>query len=142
MNDLSHASESADLAERITALNAVVKRLSEDAEWLRGEAKRLRTEEANRRLGTRMPLWFLLQLQHEQLPIEIVEPAEIRCVSALTATGLIEAEIGALGATARYAASQLVTVTRITEGGRAAIARIGSAPMSMAGSSQVASAFG
>lgn len=142
MNDLSHASESADLAERITALNAVVQRLSEDAEWLRGEAKRLRTEDAHRRLGTRMPLWFLLQLHHEQLPIEIVEPAEIRCVSVLTATGLIEAEIGALGATARYAASQQAKVTRITEDGREEIARIGGAPMSLTGFGQVASAFG
>jgi hypothetical protein len=46
-------------------------------------------------------------------------------VSVLLATGLIEAEIKTLKATARYAASQVATVIRITEDGLAEIAKMG-----------------
>lgn len=81
-----------------------------------------------RRVESRTALSFLMRLQHEQLPVRVVEAEEIRYVSALTATGLIEAEIGALGATARYAASRLAIVIRITEHGCAEIARSGHVP--------------
>jgi hypothetical protein len=113
-----------DLGNRIAKLSAVVRQLSEDAAWLRQEAKRLRTEHAKLHLGARMPLWFLLQLQHAELPVRVVEPEDIRYVSVLTATGLLESEIDALEATARYAASRAATVKRITEHGHAEIARI------------------
>ena len=124
MNGSTRADASADLGERIAALNAVLSQLSEEAEWLREEARRLRIEHARIRLGDRMPLWYLLQLQHEEMPVCVLEPGEIRHVSVLTATGLVEAEIGALEATARYAASPAATAMRITEHGRAEIARI------------------
>jgi len=128
MNDLDHPETPSVLAERIAALNAVVRQLSEDAQWLRAEAKRLRTEHARTRLGNRMPLWFLLQLQHEEFPVRVFEPGEVRYVSVLTATGLVEAEIGALEATGRYAPSRAATVRRITEYGHAEIAKIEDVP--------------
>jgi hypothetical protein len=128
MNDLAHPGASSDLGERIAALNAVVRRLSEDSQWLRAEAKRLRTEHARTHLENRMPLWFLLQLQHEELPVRVFEAGEVRSVSVLAATGLVEAEIGALEATARYAPSRAATITRITEHGHAEIARIEDMP--------------
>lgn len=128
MNDLTLPNASSDLGARIAALNAVVRQLSDDAQWLRAEAKRLRTEHARTRLGNRMPLWFLLQLQHEEFPVRVFEPGEVRYVSVLTATGLVEAEIGALEATGRYAPSRAATVRRITEYGHAEIARIEDMP--------------
>jgi hypothetical protein len=124
MNGSARTGASSDLGEKITVLNAFLSQLSEQAEWLREEAERLRIELARTRMGSRMPLWYLLQLQHEALPFRVVVPGEVRCVSVLTATGLVEAEIGALEATARYAASPAATVTRITEHGRVEIARI------------------
>jgi hypothetical protein len=119
---------SGDLGARIAALNAVLSGLTLDAEWLREEAQRLRARHAKIRLGHRKPLWFLMRLRHEQLPICVVEPSEIRYVSVLAATGLIEAQMGGFPATGQHAAPTLATVTRITEYGRAEIARIGELP--------------
>jgi len=73
-----------------------------------------------------MPLLFLMKLQHRRLPLRVVKAEEIRRVSVLMATGMIEAEIEALDSTARYAASQAATVVRITEEGLAEI-RMGEA---------------
>jgi hypothetical protein len=73
-----------------------------------------------------MPLLFLMKLQQRRLPLRVVKAEEIRRVSVLLATGLIEAEIGALAPTVRYAASQVATVVRITEAGFAEI-RMGEA---------------
>ncbi|TWD85844.1 hypothetical protein FB547_105356 [Variovorax beijingensis] len=75
-----------------------------------------------------MPLLFLMRLQHVQLPVRVADPEEIRCVSVLLATGLIEAEIRALRSSARYAASQVATVICITEDGLAEIAKMGDVP--------------
>lgn len=75
-----------------------------------------------------MPLWFLLQLQQEEFPVRVFEPGEVRYVSVLTATGLVEAEIGALEATGRYVPSRAATVKCITEYGYAEIARIEDLP--------------
>lgn len=75
-----------------------------------------------------MPLLFLLRLQHEQLPVRVASPEELRHVSVLMATGLIEAEILAPKSAARYAASRAATVVRITEAGRAEIAKMGDVP--------------
>lgn len=75
-----------------------------------------------------MPLLFLLGLQHAQLPVRISDPEEVRYVSVLLATGLIEAEITVLKSTARYAASEVATVIRITEDGLAEIAKMGDVP--------------
>lgn len=129
MNDLADPGASSDLAERIAALNAVVTQLSEEAARLREEAQRLQTEHARIRAGGRTPLWFLLQLQYEEFPLGVIGPKEVQCVSVLTATGLIEAEMAPLNAAARYAALPVVaTVTRITEHGHAEIARIEDMP--------------
>lgn len=70
-----------------------------------------------------MPLSFLCRLQHVQLPVQVAEPQEIRHVCVLAATGLIEAEFVALNARAPYALPGLATVFRITDEGRAEIAK-------------------
>ncbi|MBT2334683.1 hypothetical protein J7E49_12300 [Variovorax paradoxus] len=75
-----------------------------------------------------MPLLFLMRLQQVQLPVRVANPEEIRHVSVLLATGLIEAEIRASEPTGRYAASSVATVTRITEDGLAEIAKMGDLP--------------
>ena len=66
-----------------------------------------------------MPFPFLKQLLHARLPVRVTHPEDIRCVSVLLATGLIEAEIRALKSTARYANADAATVVRITEAGLA-----------------------
>lgn len=74
-----------------------------------------------------MPLLFLMSLQHVQLPIRITNPEEIRHVSVLLATGLIEATILARkGALTRYNTRPiLATVLSITDDGRSEIAAMG-----------------
>ena len=75
-----------------------------------------------------MPLLFLRRLQHTPLPVRVVQPEEIRDVSVLVATGLIEAEIAPLKPTDPYAASRMATVMRITDDGLAEIAKMGEMP--------------
>jgi len=75
-----------------------------------------------------MPLLFLMRLQHTPLPVRVVQPEEIRHVSVLVATGLIEADIAPLHPTGPYAASRMATVKRITEDGAAEIAKMSDAP--------------
>ena len=75
-----------------------------------------------------MPLLFLMRLQHTPLPVRVVQPEEIRHVSVLVATGLIEAEISPLKPTDTYAASRMATVMRITAEGLAEIAKMGELP--------------
>jgi len=75
-----------------------------------------------------MPLLFLMRLQQVQLPVRVANPEEVRYVSVLLATGLIEAEIRALRSNGRYAVSQVATVVRITEDGLAEIAKMGDIP--------------
>ena len=74
-----------------------------------------------------MPLLFLMKLQHVRLPIRITYPEEMRHVTVLLATGLIEATIVAVqGASAKYNTSPLVaTVHRITNEGYKEIAGMG-----------------
>jgi hypothetical protein len=75
-----------------------------------------------------MPLLFLMRLQHVELPVRVACPEELRHVSVLVATGLIEADIGPVNATGRYASSRLATVLRITEAGLAEIAKMSDVP--------------
>ena len=75
-----------------------------------------------------MPLSFLCRLQHVQLPVRVAEPEEIRHVCVLAATGLIVAELVELQAHARYATPGLATVLRITDEGRAEIAKTDTVP--------------
>lgn len=75
-----------------------------------------------------MPLLFLMRLFHTRLPVQVVQPEEVRHVSVLIATGLIEARITPLHPTGLYVKSTMATVVRITEEGHAEIAKIGNAP--------------
>jgi hypothetical protein len=73
-----------------------------------------------------MPLSFLMRLLHTQLPVQVVEPDEIRDVSVLMATGLIEAKITSLESAGPYArTASMATVAGITEEGFAEIAKLG-----------------
>lgn len=72
-----------------------------------------------------MPLLLLMRLLHTPLPVRVVELEEIRDVSVLIATGLIEAEISALEPTRSYAASTMATVQHITDEGLTEIAKMG-----------------
>ena len=77
-----------------------------------------------------MPLFLLLRLQRVQLPVRVTDPEEVRQVSTLVATGLIEAEFAAIRSRARQAIWQVATVTRITEEGLVEIAKAGRMPAS------------
>ncbi|MCJ9674763.1 hypothetical protein [Neorhizobium sp. SHOUNA12B] len=88
-----------------------------------------------------MPLLFLMRLQHVQLPVHVVCPEEIRCVSVLAATGLVEAEIAPRMPAAPYAPSRLATVLRITESGLAEIVKMGEVPELVKRSMQITRRF-
>ncbi|BEP52322.1 MULTISPECIES: hypothetical protein [Variovorax] len=75
-----------------------------------------------------MPLLFLLRLQHTLLPVRVALPEEVRIVSVLVATGLIEAEFAPVRPAGRDAASRIATVRRITEEGLAELAQMSDAP--------------
>ncbi|MDQ0570079.1 hypothetical protein QFZ42_001913 [Variovorax paradoxus] len=75
-----------------------------------------------------MPLLFLMRLQHVQLPVRVSCPEEIRHVSVLLSTGLIEAEIATLEPNTPYASSRLATVVRITAAGVAELAKMSDMP--------------
>jgi hypothetical protein len=75
-----------------------------------------------------MPLFFLLRLQRVQLPVRVTDPEEVREVSVLLATGLIEAEFATIKSRTRHAAERVATVTRITEEGLAEAAAVGKSP--------------
>jgi len=76
-----------------------------------------------------MPLFFLLRLQRVQLPVRVTDPEEVRKVSVLLATGLIEAEFSTIKSRTRHTAEQVATVTRITEEGLTeAAATVGTSP--------------
>lgn len=75
-----------------------------------------------------MPLLFLMRLLRTQLPVQVVEPEEVRDVSLLMATGLIEAKISALTPAGLYAKASMATVEGITDEGLAEIAKMGDAP--------------
>jgi len=75
-----------------------------------------------------MPLFFLLRLQHVQLPVRVTDPEEVRYVSVLLATGLIEAVFVSIRSRTRHCVEQVATVTRITEAGLAEVATAGKSP--------------
>ncbi|MET3915176.1 hypothetical protein ABID97_001958 [Variovorax sp. OAS795] len=69
-----------------------------------------------------MPLSFLSRLQRVQLPVSVTDPEEIRKVTVLIATGLIEAEFNVVRSHEVRDANPVPTVTRITEDGLAELA--------------------
>jgi len=72
-----------------------------------------------------MPLSFLMSLQYVSLPKKVVTPEDVRHVSILKATGLIEAEIApALDDSGKYKNAHGAIVLRITEDGAAEIQRM------------------
>ena len=65
-------------------------------------------------------LFFLMRLLHAELPFRVDRSEEIKFVSVLKATGLIEAEIvPAFEPTSAFAPAQIASVIRITEEGMA-----------------------
>ncbi|MDQ0569932.1 hypothetical protein QFZ42_001766 [Variovorax paradoxus] len=101
-------------------------RASSTSSYIRPTKNRRHFWQRNRRQSeVRMPLLFLMRLLHTPLPVRVVLPEEVRAVSVLVATGLIEAEIAALKSTSPYAASSMATVQRITDEGLSEIARMG-----------------
>lgn len=70
-----------------------------------------------------MPLYFLMRLQHVSLPLRVERPEEIKYVSVLKATGLIEADIPPLDPTSDYVPSQVAMVHGITQEGVAELNR-------------------
>jgi hypothetical protein len=73
----------------------------------------------------KMHLLFLLRLQHVELPMEIVEPEEIRHVSVLKATGLVEADIApAIDPSGKFNMARTAVVTAITPEGIAEITQL------------------
>ncbi|MFM9926358.1 hypothetical protein VLK31_25450 [Variovorax sp. H27-G14] len=65
-----------------------------------------------------MPLFCLMRLQHARFPLRLERPEDVRRISVLAATGLVEAEFVAPAALrGAYVAPQVVVVTRITEHG-------------------------
>ncbi|WP_412511225.1 hypothetical protein [Variovorax paradoxus] len=79
----------------------------------------------NTNRGIRMPLTFLMSLQHVPLPKKVVTPEDVRHVSVLKATGLIEAEIApALDGSGKYKNARNAIVKRITKEGMAEINRM------------------
>jgi hypothetical protein len=77
-----------------------------------------------------MPILLLLRLQRVQLPVRVTDTEEVRQVSMLVATGLIEAEFEAIRTRARQAVWHVATVTRITEEGMAELAAVSDVPRS------------
>ncbi|WPG40944.1 hypothetical protein [Variovorax sp. EBFNA2] len=77
-----------------------------------------------------MPILLLLRLQRVQLPVRVTDTEEVRQVSMLVATGLIEAEFEAIRTQARQAVWHVAIVTRITEEGMAELAAVSDVPRS------------
>ncbi|MFS2206337.1 hypothetical protein ACCD11_17425 [Variovorax sp. Varisp36] len=82
-----------------------------------------------------MPLSYLLQLEHARLPMHVTDAQDVRRVSVLKATGLIEASIDpAFDTGGSYRLAQAALVVCITDEGHAEIGnlrgrgRVGAAP--------------
>ncbi|KQU83577.1 hypothetical protein ASC78_13105 [Variovorax sp. Root318D1] len=76
-----------------------------------------------------MPLSFLSRLHRVQLPVRVTHPDEVRMISVLLATGLVEAEFSTIPSHIRHAEERVATVTRITEDGLAELGAITSSAM-------------
>ena len=72
-----------------------------------------------------MPLSFLSRLHRVQLPVRVTDPEEVRKVSVLLATGLIEVEFNVIKSRAVRDGNRVPTVIRITEDGLAELATAG-----------------
>lgn len=67
-----------------------------------------------------MPLTYLLHLEHLRLPLHVTDAQDVRRVSVLKATGLVEAEIDpAFDPGGNYRLAQAALVVCITEDGHA-----------------------
>lgn len=65
-----------------------------------------------------MPLFCLMRLQHARFPLRLEKPEDVRRISVLAATGLVEAEFAAPAALkGSYVAPQIVVVKGITDHG-------------------------
>jgi hypothetical protein len=75
----------------------------------------------------KMPLSLLSRLQRVQLPVCVTHPDEVRKISVLLATGLVEAEFSTIPSHIRHAEECVATVTRITEEGLAELETVSGA---------------
>lgn len=65
-----------------------------------------------------MPLFCLMRLQHARFPLRLEKPEDVRRISVLAATGLVEAEFNTPPALkGAYVVPRIVVVKRITEDG-------------------------
>ncbi|MFS2165552.1 hypothetical protein [Variovorax sp. Varisp62] len=72
-----------------------------------------------------MPLSYLLQLEHARLPMHVTDAQDVRRVSVLKATGLIEASIDpAFDTGGSYRLAQAALVVCITDEGHAEIGNL------------------
>lgn len=72
-----------------------------------------------------MPLTYLLRLEHVRLPLHVTDAQDVRRVSVLKATGLIEAAIDpAFDPGGNYRLAQAAMIVCITEEGLSEIERI------------------
>jgi hypothetical protein len=70
-----------------------------------------------------VPLTYLLHLEHARLPLHVTDAQDVRRVSVLKATGLVEAEIDpAFDPGGNYRLAQAALVVCITDDGHAEIA--------------------
>lgn len=71
-----------------------------------------------------MPLFCLMRLQHACFPLRLDKPEDVRRISVLAATGLVEAEFNAPAALrGSYVAPQIAVVKGITSDGLQELAR-------------------
>lgn len=72
------------------------------------------------------PIAYLLYLMQMRLPAKVIDPHELKLISLLKATELIEAELQTAGSSqVRYLETRAAIVTRVTENGLAELARMG-----------------
>ena len=65
-----------------------------------------------------MPLFCLMRLQHARFPLRVEKPEDVRRISVLAATGLVEAEFNVPPAVkGAYVVPRIVVVKCITDDG-------------------------
>jgi hypothetical protein len=85
-----------------------------------------------------MPLTYLLKIAHGRFPLEVTHAPDIRHVSILKATGLVEARISsAVGGGGIYRKAEIAVVFGLTDEGRRELFAMRSRlPATLPGSSQ------
>lgn len=72
----------------------------------------------------RHSLYFLMRLRHARFPVRVDHPEEIKFVSVLKATGLIEADVGpAFAPVGKFSPVEVASVICITDEGMSELDR-------------------